>query len=309
MKKTTKRLGAMVLALAMALGLLCGEAWAARSGKCGKNLRWTLSGSTLTVSGKGAMYNYDNDAPRRGHPKTPWYKSRKKIRRVVVRPGVTRVGSYAFDGCKNLTRVTLPTTLKTVGRLSFASCGSLKKILIPKRVKKMGDSVFFDWNEKTDVERSALKKISFVGNAPRLYNREGKAVYGTLESVAGTARIPAGNRTWTKAKRKKAGGRITWKKWNPYTTKVIRVTPGRRKATVRWKRNRRPTGFQIQYATNKKFRDGKIRTVKGSKRTAVTLKNLKGKKKYYFRVRTYKVDAKKRYYSVWSGAKAATVRR
>ena len=78
--------------------------------------------------------------------------------------------------------------------------------------------------------------------------------------------------------------------------------------TVKWKKGIQNKGYQIQYSTNKKFRGAETITVKGAKKTSVTLKKLKSKKKYYVRIRTYKGVNGKYWYSSWSKTKAAKVK-
>ena len=69
------------------------------------------------------------------------------------------------------------------------------------------------------------------------------------------------------------------------------------------------TGYQIQRATNSSFtKNSKKYKVKGYDKTSKTIKELKGGKKYYVRVRTYKVVNGKTYYSKWSKAKTVTTR-
>ena len=73
--------------------------------------------------------------------------------------------------------------------------------------------------------------------------------------------------------------------------------------TIRWKKAKNISGYQIQYATNKKFKKAKKKTVKS---TFVTLKKLKKKKTYYVRIRTYK-KLGNTYYSGWSSAKKVKI--
>ncbi len=61
------------------------------------------------------------------------------------------------------------------------------------------------------------------------------------------------------------------------------------------------TGYQVQYATNSKFSRGKI---KSTRQTTITIKQLKAKKTYYVRVRTYRKGSGTTYYSSWSKAKS-----
>ena len=101
----------------------------------------------------------------------------------------------------------------------------------------------------------------------------------------------------------------------PKATRISSLTAGSKKFTVKWKKQAtQTTGYQVQVATNKKFKKNKkIVTIKKQKTTKTTVKKLKAKKKYYVRVRTYKtvkINGKSiRIYSGWSKAKAVTTKK
>ena len=104
-------------------------------------------------------------------------------------------------------------------------------------------------------------------------------------------------------------------KINPKKTYIRKVTPGSKKLKVTWKKQSdkmsksRITGYQVQIATNKSFTKGKrTKTVKGYSKLSKTFKNLKGGKKYYVRVRTYKVVYGVKCYSKWSKVKSCTTK-
>ena len=91
---------------------------------------------------------------------------------------------------------------------------------------------------------------------------------------------------------------------NPVKTSVSKLTAAKKALTVSIsKKTKQVTGYEIQYATNKKFSKAKTTTVKSYKTTKVTLKKLSAKKTYYVRVRTYKTVNGKKYYSGWSTVK------
>lgn len=74
--------------------------------------------------------------------------------------------------------------------------------------------------------------------------------------------------------------------------------------TVTWAKNTNSSGFEVQYAANKKFtKNLKKVNVKGSRKTTTTLKSLKKKKTYYVRVRSYKNTADGKIVSSWSSVK------
>jgi hypothetical protein len=77
--------------------------------------------------------------------------------------------------------------------------------------------------------------------------------------------------------------------------------------TVKYKKVKNATGYQIQVATNSKFTKNR-KSIKVKKVTG-TIKNLKKGKKYYVRVRAYRNVKKNTYYGSWSAKKIVTVKK
>ena len=99
-------------------------------------------------------------------------------------------------------------------------------------------------------------------------------------------------------------------KINPKGTKLKKPKKAKKAITVKWKKQSakmaksRISGYQIQLATDKKFtKNKKTVNVKGYKRASKKIKKLKGGKKYYIRIRTYKTLKGTKYYSKWSKVK------
>ena len=119
-----------LLALALALCLLAGavplSASAAEySGTCGANLKWEISGGTLTISGTGEMNDVALGAD------APWEPFADSFTKIVVESGVTTIGDYTFTDLAGVTEVTLPDTLTSIGLYAFGGCESLQGITIP----------------------------------------------------------------------------------------------------------------------------------------------------------------------------------
>ena len=90
----------------------------------------------------------------------------------------------------------------------------------------------------------------------------------------------------------------------PKSAKIKKVKAAKKAIAVEWKKVSGVKGYQIQVATDKKFKKNKKTvTVKKQKTTKVTVKKLKAKKKYYVRIRTYKTVNGKKVYSSWSKVK------
>ena len=90
----------------------------------------------------------------------------------------------------------------------------------------------------------------------------------------------------------------------PKSAKIKKVKAAKKAVSVEWKKVSGVKGYQVQVATDKKFKKNKkTATVKKQKTTKVTIKKLKAKKKYYVRIRTYKTVKGKKVYSSWSKVK------
>ena len=91
-------------------------------------------------------------------------------------------------------------------------------------------------------------------------------------------------------------------KINPKGTSLVRLGKGSERFRVVWKAQKtETTGYEIQYSTNKKFKSGnKKTTIKKNKITSTIIMRVKGLKKYYVRIRTYKTVNGKKFYSGWS---------
>lgn len=96
----------------------------------------------------------------------------------------------------------------------------------------------------------------------------------------------------------------------PKGTSVKSLNATKKKLTVKWaKQTKETTGYQIQYTTDAKFKKSiKTKTISKNKTTSASLGNLKSKKKYYVRIRTYKKAGNAKYYSAWSKIKKAVVK-
>ena len=91
----------------------------------------------------------------------------------------------------------------------------------------------------------------------------------------------------------------------PKSTNTKKIKAAKKAVSVEWKKVSGVNGYEIQVATDKKFKKNKKTvTVKKQKTTKTTVKKLKAKKKYYVRVRTYKIVNGKKVYSSWSKVKS-----
>ena len=110
------------------------------------NLTWKLDADgTLTISGTGAMKNYDyNDNP------SPVYNN-SNVKKVVIEDGVTSIGNSAFNECISLTSITIPDSVTSIGTYAFSGCRSLTSITIPDSVTSIGAYAFQSCSNLTSI--------------------------------------------------------------------------------------------------------------------------------------------------------------
>ena len=121
------------------------------------NLTWTLTADgTLTISGEGAMKDYNSD----DNP-SPVYNN-SDVKKIVIEDGVTSIGAYAFYDCSSLTSITIPSIVTSIGNSAFDGCRSLKSITIPDSVTSIGNSAFEACNSLSSITLS--NNITSIGN-------------------------------------------------------------------------------------------------------------------------------------------------
>lgn len=91
----------------------------------------------------------------------------------------------------------------------------------------------------------------------------------------------------------------------PKKTSISKIKAQKKGFKVTWKKVSNAKGYQVKYSTSKKFtkKTSKTATVKKATTTSKTVKDLKKKKTYYVKVRSYKTVNGKKVYSDWSNVK------
>lgn len=144
MKLFRKKGISALLAVLLLCALLPITAHADETGVSG-DVSWSFSGSTLAITGKGAMANYtDEELP-------PWSSYADSITRIRVESGVTRIGDIAFYNCTNVTGVTLPDTLERIGDYAFKNCTSLGYVNFPTSLRGIGNAAFESCEKLTGI--------------------------------------------------------------------------------------------------------------------------------------------------------------
>ncbi len=150
-----------ILCLSLVLTMLCAlltfmpvnAATIVDSGNCGAqgdNVKWTLdSEGTLTISGTGEMADYFSPSQR------PWglgvsVKAGVWVKTVIVKSGITYIGSYTFSGINSLQNAIIEYGILKIGNGAFWSSG-LVDIKIFEGVTEIGDDAFSKCNNLKEV--------------------------------------------------------------------------------------------------------------------------------------------------------------
>lgn len=167
-----KRLLSMILAVSMMLTFLPVGAVTAfaedSEWSCGATdsdtvtAHFNSASGTLTFSGKGAMKNYQTM-----HSVAPWKEISNQIKEIVIKNGVTSIGSNAFYQCSDM-QATLNLSdakaLTSIGDNAFYGCKKLTGSLeIPDSVTKIGAEAFLDCNNLSG-NFELPKGLQSVGN-------------------------------------------------------------------------------------------------------------------------------------------------
>ena len=192
------------------------ESLSAASGSCGDNVTWTLSGSALVISGEGAMSDYSSASL------PPYDQYKASIQQILIQPGVTHIGTYAFNNFTGVTNVTLPASLESIGNYAFRNCAALSGVTLPQGLTGIGSTAFASAGltsvtipgSVTTIgtlafgDCASLTEIRFLGDAPEIGSFAFRNVTATAYYFNGTA-------GWTDAM-KPYSGTLTWVGENPH---------------------------------------------------------------------------------------------
>ena len=115
---------------------------------CGKDLIWSFDKDTgvLSISGTGAMTDFTVKQENPGYglkpTDSPWLAIEDQVLEIVIKEGVTTIGTGAFANFENLSKVSLPDSLVSIGNHAFNTDTSLTELRIPDGVTYLGDFAF-----------------------------------------------------------------------------------------------------------------------------------------------------------------------
>ena len=138
------------------------------NGSCGENVTWYFESSTttLTISGTGAMANYNGQ-------NMPWLAYKDDITTVVIEAGVTSIGGRAFYSFTKLESVTIPASVTQIGDAAFYECTNLATVSGASGVTKAHQSTIF---AGTAWLNNLPDGLTYVGHVAYRFKGEGTSV-------------------------------------------------------------------------------------------------------------------------------------
>ncbi len=145
---------------AMAVNETSVSATSTKSGKCGKDVKWTYKNKVLTVYGKGKMTteipesvtnNAEEIIVRDGVTDIGKLETGERLKKVTLGKGITVIPGGLFADCIKLKTVKLSNNLRTIENNAFVGCESLTSITIPEKVRKILANPFMECSKLTKI--------------------------------------------------------------------------------------------------------------------------------------------------------------
>ena len=270
------------------------------------------------------------------------------LEEITIPENVKKIGDSAFISCKKLSKVQLNEKLQTIDEFAFYNCTALTLVEVGKNVTEIGqyalgytrgeedyalvdnftilckqDSAAEEYAKNNGISVKYLADVSPAPSAtptttpsavpsatpavtpnvtpsamptvaptatPSAAPSQAPLVSPAVTPTAAPSEIPAAVKKLGKAKL------------------VSVVNKKKNKVVVKIKKAENATGYVVQYAKSKKFKNAKSVVISKKSVQKIILKNMK-KKTYYVRVRAFRKLDKGTEYSSWSTAKKVKVRK
>ncbi len=203
MKRGTKKAALFFLALCSAL-MIPVRGGAAPKGR----YTYRIQGETLTISGKGAVPDNASFGNRK--------QNGKKIKKIVVKKGITSLPPEVFQGYQNLKEIKIASSVKKIGQAAFDNRCRLEKAVMPGNFsvilyKEDGDmmeenltwgtyglrvrDVYFNTPLKLKNVSLIDAKNLYVSKKEKKYRTIGGAIYS--RDAKELVRVPSARKSYT----------------------------------------------------------------------------------------------------------------
>lgn len=201
-------------------------------------------------------------------------------------------------------------------------CNAVKETAEDNKPKAPSAPVLSTLTNESKGVKVSWKKVSDASGY-NIYRKAGNGKFQKVKTIDKAATI-----SWTDSGVKGKNGTTYQYQVSAYkgnleskaskTKTIIRLTANKltgvknvkgKKLQVKWSKNKKSGGYEIQYSVNKKFKGAKAKKIAGAKKVTKTFSGLKKGKTYYVRVRCYKTSGKAKYVSCWSAGKKIKIKK
>lgn len=251
------------------------------------------------------------------------------LKTVKIPESVESVGNSAFSLCDSLKTVIISKSVKTIGTEAFADSpvkniwytgsadewnaieGDFRKdiesakmhfnkpeslrLISEARIKLSSSKYVYDGKVKTPEVRA------YLGGKKLTLNKDFTVSYSNNKNI-GMATVTV------KGCGEYSGSFNKTFKISTAKQKITKIKTAKGGFTAKWKKQSMADGYQLKYATNSDFDNGKSKYVKTNSTTSLSVSKLRSGKTYFVKVRSYTTVDGKKIYGDWSDVKAITTK-
>ena len=251
------------------------------------------------------------------------------LKTVKIPESVESVGNSAFSLCDSLKTVIISKSVKTIGTEAFADSpvkniwytgsadewnaieGDFRKdiksakmhcnkpeslrLISEARIKLSSSKYVYDGKTKTPEVRA------YLGGKKLTLNKDFTVSYSNNKNI-GMATVTV------KGCGEYSGSFNKTFKISTAKQKITKIKTAKGGFTAKWKKQSMADGYQLKYANNSDFENGKSKYVKTNSTTSLSVSKLRSGKTYFVKVRSYTTVGGKKIYGDWSDVKAITTK-
>lgn len=251
------------------------------------------------------------------------------LKTVKIPESVESVGNSAFSLCDSLKTVIISKSVKTIGTEAFADSpvkniwytgsadewnaieGDFRKdiksakmhcnkpeslrLISEARIKLSSSKYVYDGKTKTPEVRA------YLGGKKLTLNKDFTVSYSNNKNI-GMATVTV------KGCGEYSGSFNKTFKISTAKQKITKIKTAKGGFTAKWKKQSMADGYQLKYANNSDFENGKSKYVKTNSTTSLSVSKLRSGKTYFVKVRSYTTVGDKKIYGDWSDVKAITTK-
>ena len=148
-----------------------------------ENIFWSIEGGVLTVSGKGAMPDFEYD--EKAMSTAPWIQYADSISLIIISDGITSVGNNSFSFLRNADRIDIPESVTSIGDYAFDGCGSNTnnfQLTLPKNLTYLGEHSLEGMAMSRIILPAGITEIK-AATFYKCHNLSYVAIYGKLTKI------------------------------------------------------------------------------------------------------------------------------